>query len=189
MAIWSSLARSVQVSAQFNSLVRNPVLLNAAKNALVQNRTMSGGHGPKMFTITPSRFQWHKFKDMFHMYVMIGAIPILAVVFYANVFIGPAQLTETPEDYVPKHWEYYKHPITRFIARYVLENPQQEYEKMLHHLYEENEKAQMLALEAKVRAKMAERHDYQSYYYRPAIGKYHRVAKEAAEQLDSIQGD
>ncbi|KXJ68957.1 NADH dehydrogenase [ubiquinone] 1 beta subcomplex subunit 5, mitochondrial [Aedes albopictus] len=188
MAIWSSLARSAQVSTQFNSLVRNPVLLTATKNALVQSRSMAG-HGPKMFTITPSRFQWHKFKDMFHMYIMVGLIPVLAVVFYANVFVGPAQLTECPADYEPKHWEYHKHPITRFIARYMLNNPQQDYEKMLHHLYEENEKSQMLALEAKIRAKMAERHDYQSYYYRPAIGKYHRVAKEAADHLESIRGD
>lgn len=65
-------------------------------------------HGPRLMPITPSRFQWHKFKDLFHLYVMVGAIPLTALIFYTNVFIGPAQLTETPEDYVPKHWEYYR---------------------------------------------------------------------------------
>ncbi|XP_058463325.1 NADH dehydrogenase [ubiquinone] 1 beta subcomplex subunit 5, mitochondrial [Malaya genurostris] len=188
MAIWSSLARSTQCAAQLSALIKSPVFCNAGKNVLVQSRAMSG-HGPKTFGITPSRFQWHKFKDMFHFYIMLGLIPVVAVVFYTNVFIGPAQLTETPADYVPKHWEYHSHPITRFIARYILPNPQQDYEKILHMLYEENEKREMLELEKQVRNKMAERNDYQSYYYRPAIGKYHRVAKEAADYLESIRGD
>lgn len=58
--------------------------------------------------IEPSRWQWHKFKDMFHYYFMVGAIPVTAVIFYSNVFIGPATLAEIPEGYEPKHWEYYK---------------------------------------------------------------------------------
>ena len=44
-------------------------------------------------------------------------------------------------------------------------------------------------LEKDIRAKMAERNDYQAYYYRPAIAKYHRISKEAADYLESIQGD
>ena len=39
---------------------------------------------------------------------MVGAIPATAIIFYSNVFIGPATLTPIPEDYEPKHWEYYK---------------------------------------------------------------------------------
>lgn len=35
----------------------------------------------------------------------------------------------------------FQHPISRFIARYIYPSPQQEYEKALHHIYEENEKA------------------------------------------------
>lgn len=126
---------------------------------------------------------------MLHFYVMLGVIPISAIVFYANIFIGPAQLTEAPTDHLPNHWEYHKHPISRFLARYIYPSPQQEYEKMMHNLFEENEKAQIRALEKKVRAKMSERNDYQAYYYRPAIAKYHRVSKEAADYLESIRGD
>jgi hypothetical protein len=36
-----------------------------------------------------------------------------------------------------------QHPITRFLARYILSSPQQEYEKFLHQLYEEDEKAKI----------------------------------------------
>lgn len=44
-------------------------------------------------------------------------------------------------------------------------------------------------LEKNIRTKMGERNDYQSYYYRPATAKYHRVAKKAADDLQDIYGD
>lgn len=68
-----------------------------------------------MFPIQPSRWQWNKFKDLFHFYVMLGAIPAGLVIFYSNVFIGPATLSEIPEDYVPKHWEYYRVSIVMLV--------------------------------------------------------------------------
>lgn len=82
-----------------------------------------------------------------------------------------------------------QHPISRFLARYFYAPPQQDYEKMLHVIYEESERKQLRLLEHKVRAKMAERHDYQAYYYRPVTAKYLRVSKEAADYLESIWGD
>lgn len=62
----------------------------------------------RVFPLQPSRWQWNKFKDLFHFYVMVAAIPLGLVTLYANVFIGPATLTEIPEDYTPKYWEYYR---------------------------------------------------------------------------------
>lgn len=44
-------------------------------------------------------------------------------------------------------------------------------------------------LEEKIRAKMSERNDYQAYYYRPVIAKYHRISKEAADELKELRGD
>lgn len=60
----------------------------------------------RTFVITPSRFQWHKAKDYFHLYFMLGAIPVGIMITLVNVFIGPATLEEIPKDYVPKEWEY-----------------------------------------------------------------------------------
>lgn len=36
---------------------------------------------------------------------------------------------------------------------------------------------------------MAERSDYQAYYYRPVTAKYHRQAKHTSDYLESIRGD
>uniref|UniRef100_A0A1B0D414 NADH dehydrogenase [ubiquinone] 1 beta subcomplex subunit 5, mitochondrial n=1 Tax=Phlebotomus papatasi TaxID=29031 RepID=A0A1B0D414_PHLPP len=187
MVVWSALNRGF---SQINPIV--PLLLAQSSKRITQNviqkRAMSGGHDRTMF-ITPSRFQWHKFKDLIHFYVMLGLIPILGIVFYSNVFIGPATLTEIPEGYVPKQWEYYRHPITRFLAKYLNTTPQQEYEKYCHHIYEENQKKQLRALENRVMELMRERNDYQAYYYRQVIAKYYRVAKKASTDLEEVYGD
>lgn len=58
--------------------------------------------------IIASRWQWHKTKDWIHFYFFVGAIPIALIIFYANVFIGPATLEEIPEGYTPQRWEYYR---------------------------------------------------------------------------------
>ena len=65
-----------------------------------------GGGGPRTMNITPSRYQWHKFKDLFHFYVMLGAIPLGLITFLANIYIGPAKLAPTPEGYYPEEYEY-----------------------------------------------------------------------------------
>lgn len=74
---------------------------------LVLSRYMAGGHH-RTIPYVPSRWQWNKFKDYLHFYVMLGAIPLSLITLYVNVFIGPATLSEIPEGYVPKHWEYFR---------------------------------------------------------------------------------
>ncbi|GBP90558.1 NADH dehydrogenase 1 beta subcomplex subunit 5, mitochondrial [Eumeta japonica] len=139
--------------------------------------------------IQPSRWQWHKFKDMLHLYTMIGLIPVGAIIFYTNVFIGPATLTPIPDCYEPKHWEYHRHPITRFIARYIHNNPQQDYEKFMHFIDEEAQKIKLRKLEKQIRAKMSEREDMQAYYYRPIMNKYMRETKKVGEEMHDRLGD
>lgn len=39
---------------------------------------------------------------------MVGLIPVCSLVFIANVFVGPGQLSSVPEGYTPKHWEHFK---------------------------------------------------------------------------------
>lgn len=60
----------------------------------------------RTFTLQPSRFQFNKFKDLLHYYLMLGLIPCGLGVMLTNIFIGPATLSEIPEGYTPEHWEY-----------------------------------------------------------------------------------
>lgn len=73
------------------------------KTSAVQN-----GGGGNNLKIEASRWQYHKFKDMFHFYAMVAAIPFTAIIICCNIFIGPAKLAPIPEGYEPKHWEYHR---------------------------------------------------------------------------------
>lgn len=74
-------------------------------------RCMSGHDNT--LKIGVSKWQWNKFKDLVHLYFLVGGIPISLLLLYVNIFIGPATLAETPEGYTPKHWEYY--PVSVII--------------------------------------------------------------------------
>ncbi|CAH0552863.1 unnamed protein product [Brassicogethes aeneus] len=161
-------------------------LTSASVRYTVAKRSMSDH---KHMNIAPSRWQWSKTKDLLHFYLLLGIIPCSLGVLYANVFIGPAKLSEIPEGYEPKYWEYFKSPVTRFLARYVYTNPQQEYEKYLCYIFVEDEKRKLRELEDQIKKKMSERNDYQAYYYRPVLAKYYRISREAADYLETIRGD
>ncbi|XP_075213671.1 NADH dehydrogenase (ubiquinone) SGDH subunit isoform X2 [Lycorma delicatula] len=152
----------------------------------VSNRMMSEH---RIFPITPSRWQYQKMKDLFHFYLFVGAIPVGLIVLFTNIFIGPATLTEIPEGYTPKHWEYYRHPITRFIVRYIYPSHQQEYEKYLHVLYEEDELRKINLLTKKVKGMMMDRADYQAFYYVPYTkANYARAMKEKGDETAERYG-
>ncbi|XP_041982283.1 NADH dehydrogenase [ubiquinone] 1 beta subcomplex subunit 5, mitochondrial [Aricia agestis] len=185
MVSWSALGRSFGISLLKNSNKPSLVVQNVKFSI---GKPLNGGHDRTM-AMQPSRFQWHKCKDMLHYYFMIGLIPVSAIIFYSNVFIGPATLTPIPDDYEPKHWEYYRHPITRFIARYIHNNPQQEYEKFLHFIDEEKQKMKLRGLEEQVILKMNQRQDYQAYYYRPMVNKYLRINKKTGDEMYNRVGD
>lgn len=65
----------------------------------------------------------------------------------------------------------------------------QEYEKFLHFLDEEKQKIKLRKLEAEIVKKMAERADYQAYYYKPLVNKYLRINKKTGEELIERMGD
>ncbi|XP_012261503.2 NADH dehydrogenase [ubiquinone] 1 beta subcomplex subunit 5, mitochondrial [Athalia rosae] len=183
MAVWSST---------FRALGQNIIKFRGSATGKFPNnvaiRCMSS-HGPRLFPLAPSRWHWNKTKDLVHFYFMLGIIPVTLIITGAYIFVGPATLQEIPEGYVPKHWEYYRNPISRFLSRYVYNSHQQEYEKALHAMWEEGEKVKLLALEKKIKDYMAQNLDYQAYYYRPAIAKYHRYSRQISEELQALQGD
>ncbi|GAB6018566.1 hypothetical protein CHUAL_000261 [Chamberlinius hualienensis] len=181
MAVLSVLCRNL--SRKFGGIVaKSPALgvptIKPSFFILKDGIRHSGGHHKKLFVVTASRFQWRKLKDIVHFYVMLGIIPIALLVTYVNIFIGPAELQEIPEGYVPKDWEYYKGPIQRWFAKYVYITDQEHYEKFLHYVTEVEETRQCRLLERKVRGLMVEKNDYKAWYYQPITGKYHRLSRQ-----------
>jgi len=122
-------------------------------------------------TPQPSRFEWNSWKDQFHFYVTLAAIPIVAILLYSNLVVGRAELAEIPEGYEPEHWEYYPHPVTRFFVRHFHEKPEKNYEVGLHIINEKNEKRKLNVLEKKVRRLMGERQDVRTWNFRPFVNE------------------
>ena len=119
----------------------------------------------RLLIVHPSRFTFRRFKKDAHFFIMLAVIPFTLITLYANLFIGPAELTEIPEGYIPKEHEYYKHPVTRWLVQHYQENPQKGHEKTLSLISLEQEKIRLRRLERKVSALQAERQDYQGYQW------------------------
>ncbi|XP_043483728.1 NADH dehydrogenase [ubiquinone] 1 beta subcomplex subunit 5, mitochondrial [Leptopilina heterotoma] len=160
MAAWSNILRSTgEKVLRIGSI--------STKNAVQTLQKREMGHGPRVFRIEPTRWQWNKCKDMLHFYTALGVIPLSILTFVVYVFVGPAQLAEIPEGYVPKHWEYYKNPITRFIMKHFNESHQEVYERTMHMMYEETRRGEITGLQNRIKELIKQRKDYQEYYYIP----------------------
>uniref|UniRef100_UPI0021444B88 NADH dehydrogenase [ubiquinone] 1 beta subcomplex subunit 5, mitochondrial n=1 Tax=Vespula vulgaris TaxID=7454 RepID=UPI0021444B88 len=179
MAVWSNFLRSTS-----QKLSRLPILLS--KESSINNQIRCMSHDQVMM-IKNTRWQWSKCKDLVHFYVMLGVIPLSILTFCVNVFVGPATLEPIPEGYTPKPWEYYKHPITRFLVRYVYTPHQQDYEKYLNAVYLEQELRKTRQLQRRIEELIEQRNDYKYFYYTPTTAKYVHRAKYDIEQDDTFR--
>ncbi|XP_015912761.1 NADH dehydrogenase [ubiquinone] 1 beta subcomplex subunit 5, mitochondrial [Parasteatoda tepidariorum] len=163
------------------------ILLTKQQNVIMEAvRKMSD---ERKMHITPTRFQYTRFKDDFHFYITLGIVPLTLLILYVNIFIGPATLTETPEDYQPRHWEYHRHPITRFIAKNFHLDPQIHYEKTIQGLVEEEERGNWMRTIDKVNKLMGERDDYKAWYYLESEhGRQIRYARYENDKLEEMKG-
>lgn len=56
-------------------------------------------------------------------------------------------------------------------------------------MYEETELQQIRKLGQRVQSLIAERNDYEAYYYRPVTAKYARLSREGANHIMNIWSD
>jgi len=189
MVAWSSLVgngcRNL-VSSTYRGILHKGVIPKMTGFQTEEQKMTS--HARNMF-IRDSRWQFRKLRDVAHFYFMVFAGGLVIITTAANIFVGPATLAPIPEGYVPKYWEYYQHPVSRFFARYLHVSPQEGYEKLLHGIFEQDEKVKIATIDDKVRRLIKKRKDYKAYYYRPINANYLRIENERTERYFDTTAD
>ncbi|XP_069831246.1 NADH dehydrogenase [ubiquinone] 1 beta subcomplex subunit 5, mitochondrial [Dendropsophus ebraccatus] len=116
-------------------------------------------HGKRLFVIAPSTYYDKRFLNLLKFYTLLTAVPAGIAIVLINIFIGPAELVEIPEGYVPEPYEYQRHPITRFLTRHVFPDYQQSYEQEMCLIHGENEKRLLRLYEKAARRSMRQNGD------------------------------
>lgn len=145
------------------------------KNQLnIVNKRWSGHN---TMDIRPSNADWKFAKNWFHFYALLGLIPVGIMTTILSIRDNP-ELSEVPDGYEPRHWEYFKHPLTRFAARYLIVSDEKDEEMIMGCLEYNSEKELLKKLAYRVEKVMSFYNDHRSKFFEPTFADYFRIGRE-----------
>uniref|UniRef100_UPI001939695D NADH dehydrogenase [ubiquinone] 1 beta subcomplex subunit 5, mitochondrial-like n=1 Tax=Styela clava TaxID=7725 RepID=UPI001939695D len=113
-----SRAKSLPLIVRGKPIIRQPVRY--------------GGHKKILYTFVSKQNSRDFIKHM-KFYTALGLVPSLLLMFYTSYVVGEAELYDYDMDqYEPEFYEFFAHPITRFLARYCMEDPKLSYYKDIY---------------------------------------------------------
>ena len=160
------------------SMQKNIALVLQQNRAQLQNAMPKrcGGHNTMM--IKPTAYDSRFLRNWWHFYVLLIGIPTAVITVIINIRANP-ELIEIPEGYEPRHWEYYKHPVSRWVAKNMYYPMELEHELIMAHQEYKSEAKILRKLASKVDRVMRFYNDHRSKYFTPAIGAdYIRKGRE-----------
>ncbi|XP_021366483.1 NADH dehydrogenase [ubiquinone] 1 beta subcomplex subunit 5, mitochondrial-like [Mizuhopecten yessoensis] len=142
----------------------SPPTISASKQVGPVIMSCRGGAGRAM-PMRTGLYLDRLWRDGVQFFLVLGTIPALGIITLSNLFSTHGELTDLPEDQNPQTWEYHKHPITRFIAKYIVRSPEKLYEVHMAMMYEQDQKRRLRLLERQVKRVMLDRQDVRGWYY------------------------
>lgn len=134
--------------------------------------------GHNTIKIEPSNWERRFSNNWIHFYVLLGAIPCVIISAVTNIYYGEPVLSEIPEGYEPRFWEYQKRPITRWISRYLFQPQEREYEIALGFYDTRSEAHLVTQVRADVEEVMNFYHDHRTRGFRPWFAELTRLARD-----------
>lgn len=133
--------------------------------------------GHNAMEITPTNFEWTFLKNVLHFWIVIATVPLSVFLAIVNIRANP-ELTEIPEGYEPRHWEYYKHPVARFMAKYFYSPVELDHEIKLAYFDRTSETLLQKKIHADVKKTMQFYNDHRSSNFIPVHGENFRLARD-----------
>lgn len=141
------------------------------------NRLPKRWSGHNAMRIEPSNYAWKHMKDRVHFFTIIGIVPVSVISAIVGIRANP-ELREIPEGYEPRHWEYYRHPITRFMAKYFFTAPDLDDECELALQQYHSETLILNRVHHEVLRVMSFYNDHRSEFFSPYFAEPHRQGRD-----------
>lgn len=136
--------------------------------------------GHNAMEITPSSFDFQYGKNALHFWTVIAGVPLVVLTMIINTRANP-ELSEIPEGYQPRHWEYYKHPVARFLARYFFTPVELDHEVELAYYERMSETEIIKSVHRQVRKTMQFYNDHRSGHFLPFYAENVRISRDTVQ--------